>query len=110
MSKLTRHGIAHDLNISPYEYTVSYGNDNELTFIFSSELYKTKFDEKLDSYRAKVSHSLSKRFGFKIINNMLADIKLYSITETRGFLIKGKEDYSCQNTIELIGENLTQTS
>lgn len=107
MYKLTRGGVAHDLTISPYMLDVFYNND-KLTYVFSSEMYKNKFNEKIEENRLKINESLSKRFGFKIINNKLADIKLYSIIETRGFLIKGKEDFKCQNTIELIGEILTQ--
>lgn len=108
MSKLTRSGVAHDLTISPYVLTINYGEDDKLSFVFSSELYRNKFQEKIIDNRDKINESLSKRFGFMIVNNKLADIKLYTVVETRGFLIKGKEDYKCQSTIRLIGVNLTQ--
>lgn len=109
MAKLTRSGIAHDLTISPYKLVVDYEGDS-LTYVFSSELYKNKFYDKIFDNREKINESLSKRFGFKIINEKLADITLYSKTETRGFLILGKEDYKCLSTIELIGVTLIQQS
>lgn len=109
MAKLTRSGIAHNLSISPYKVVVDY-QSGELTYVFSSELYKNKFIDKLEDNREKISKSLSNRFGFTVINNMLADVKLYITTETRGFLILGKEEYTCQSIIVLAGENLIQKS
>lgn len=109
MNTLTRNGIAHNLKLSPYEHTIKYENET-LTYIFSSELYKNKFIEKIESYREKINCSLTKRFGFEIVNDLLCDIKLYSVTETRGFLIRGKEEYECLNIIRLNGEILTMKS
>lgn len=107
MSKqLTRSGIAHNLEISPYSLIVDYP-DESLEYIFSSQQYKDIFYRKFIDNRTKINESLSNRFGFKIENNKLADIKLYSTTEKRGFLIKGKEEYKWLDTIELIGVNLT---
>ena len=104
---ITRSGIVFNLEISHHRHLIEYDGE-ELEFIFSSERYKDIFLRKLDENRSKINESLSKRFGFTIINNKLADIKLYSMTEKRGFLIKGKEDYKCLDTIELIGETLIQ--
>lgn len=108
MSSLTRYGVAYDLETSPFEYTVNYTEIRYLTFKFSSQLYLDKFKEKLEDNRNKINDSLSNRFGFTIINDVLADIKLYSSIEKRGFLIKGKEDYKCLNNIILNGVNLIQ--
>lgn len=104
--KLTRSGVAYDLSISPHTVTLSYyGKD--LTYVFSSRLYLDKFMEKLDSNRESINHSLSKRFGFTSVNNVLCDIKLYSMIEKRGFLIKNdKESFECLNTIKLDGTTL----
>lgn len=110
MTKLTRSGVAHDLRISPHLYVVKYGINDVLTFIFSSEFYMNKFQSKLEENREKINGSLSQRFGFNIKLDKLADIKLYEKTETRGFLIIGKEEYTCLNTIKLDGKNLTLTS
>lgn len=104
--KLTRSGVAYDLDISPHHLEVNYSEVHGLTFVFSSELYKSIFKRKQEENRKKINESLSKRFGFDISNDRLADIKLYSMTEKRGFLIKGKEDYRCLDTIELNGVNL----
>lgn len=102
---LTRWGIAHNLEISPYSLVVDY-EDEQLEYVFSSQQYKDIFYKKFIENRTKINESLSKRFGFKIEVDKLADLKLYSMTEKRGFLIKGKEEYKCLDTIELIGVNL----
>lgn len=104
-NQLTRSGIAHNLEISPYSLIVDY-QDEQLEYIFSSQQYKEIFYRKFVDNRLKINESLSKRFGFKIENDKLADLKLYTMTEKRGFLIKGKEEYKCLDTIELIGVNL----
>ena len=106
MTKLTRSGVAHDLTISPHKFTVRYGENDELVYIFSSEFYLKKFESKINDYRIKINNSLSQRFGFNIELDKLADIKLYEKTETRGFLIIGKEEYTCLSTIKLDGKNL----
>lgn len=104
-NQTTRWGVAHNLELSPYSLIVDY-QDEQLEYIFSSEQYKSIFYKKFIDNRIKINESLSKRFGFKIEVDKLADLKLYSMTEKRGFLIKGKEEYKCLDTIELIGVNL----
>ena len=106
---LTRNGIAYKFEISPYKLIVDY-DDDQLEYVFSSQRYKDLFYERFIDNRIKISDSLSKRFGFKIENDKLADLKLYITIEKRGFLIKGKEDYKCLDTIELIGVNLITKS
>ena len=106
---LTRNGIAYNFDISPYKATVNYSKDDSITFTFSSELYKEKFLTKLDENRSIINNSLSKRFGFDIVNDKLSDIKLYSSTEKRGFLLEIKDNkYSCLSTIKLDGQNKIQ--
>ena len=103
---LTRNGIAYNLTLSPYKYDITYPNGEEITFKFSSLLYKDKFKSKLESNRSHIKESLSKRFGIDLSNDILSDIKLYSKIEKRGFLIANKEDiYTCLNTIKLDGLN-----
>ena len=87
MKKLTRNGIAYDLTISPYCQSIKYDNGDKVTFIFSSEKYRIKFDDQLNENREKIHHSLSNRFGFNIKNDLLSDLKLYTTIEKRGFLI-----------------------
>lgn len=108
MSSLTRYGVAYDLETSPFELEVHYTEIRYLIFKFSSQLYLDKFKEKIEDNRNKINDSLSNRFGFTIKNDVLADIKLYSSIEKRGFLIKGKEEYKCLNNIILNGVNLIQ--
>lgn len=104
-NQLTRSGIAYNIEVSPYSLIVDY-QDEQLEYVFSSELYKDIFYKKFIDNRIKINESLTKRFGFKIEVDKLADLRLYSMTEKRGFLIKGKEEYKCLDTIELIGVNL----
>lgn len=105
MARLTRNGIAHDLTISPYKVDVMYEHEL-LTYVFSSEFYKNKFLEKKEGNRKKINTSLSNRFGFEIEYNILADLKLYLATETRGFLIEGIEKWQNVNNIRLNGETV----
>lgn len=106
-NQLTRSGVAYNLEISPHRHIINY-EDEELEFVFSSDRYKQIFLRKLEDNRLKINESLSNRFGFTFTNNKLCDLRLYSMTEKRGFLIKGKEDFRCLDTIELTGVILTQ--
>lgn len=111
MVKLTRSNVAHDLNISPHSHKVAYSEFSEIEFVFSSELYKEKFKEKQEENRDRINQSLSNRFGFTIVNDKLADIKLYITIEKRGFLIyHNGVKIECLNSITLDGQNLTMTS
>lgn len=106
---LTRNGIAYNLRLSPYEYTMNYSNGESIRYKFSSLLYKDKFIEKIESNRESINTSLSKRFGLNISNEILCDLKLYSSIEKRGFLIETKEGYyKCLNIIVLDGQNKIQ--
>lgn len=106
---VTRSQVYHNgLDESIHRYTVQYSEDDLLTFVFSSELYMNIYKRKLEENRSKINESLSKRFGYEIENNKLADLKLYSATEKRGFYIIGKEEFKCLNNIKLDGANLIQ--
>lgn len=106
---LTRNGIAYNLKLSPYEVKVKYDKDSYVKYKFSSNLYKENFENKLLSNRDSISRSLSKRFGFIIVNEKLCDLKLYSSIEKRGFLIETKEGFiECLSTIKLDGQNKIQ--
>lgn len=108
MSKLTRSKVAYDLNVSPHQQSIVYGQGDTLTFVFSSNLYLQKFNEGRYANREKINESLSNRFGFKIENNMLCDLKLYTTIEKRGFLIyKGLVKIECLNDIILNGGMMT---
>ena len=108
MSQLTRNNIAHDLNISPHRFVQRYSNDY-VTYVFSSEFYREKFRRECREHSEKVNNSLSNRFGFSIRAELVADLKLYSAIEKRGFLIYYNEDkVECLNDITLDGLMLTQ--
>lgn len=64
--------------------------------------------EKLAGNRANINISLTNRFGFTIVNDILSDLKLYTTIEKRGFLIyKGQVKVECLNNIILDGSQLT---
>lgn len=107
MSSLTKSKIAYDLNISPHRVEVEYPSGDIVTFIFSSALYRGKFIERLEEHRREINSSLSKRFGFDIVQNKLSDLKLYITIEKRGFLLyKGPVKIECLNDIILDGNKM----
>ena len=117
-AKLTRRKIAYDLNISPYYEKITYyragkfkitevDEGNTITFVFSSELYSKKFVERLHENRIKINESLSNRFGLDFKCDLLADLRLYSSIEKRGFLILlNGVKVDCLENIILDGNNL----
>ena len=110
MASLTRSNIAYDFNISPHKLEVTY-SDEVITYVFSSELYRQKFIDKVADHRQKISESLTNRFGFTIENNKLADLKLYTTIEKRGFLLyKGQVKVECLSSITLDGNHLIMQS
>lgn len=106
--KLTRHNIAYDLTVSPHFLEVPY-EFGTVTYMFSSEFYKNKFYESFLDFREKINASISKRFGFEIKCELIADMKLYSDIEKRGFMVrKDDEVIEWQKDIILGGMNLTK--
>ena len=102
---LTRSKIAYDLNISPHKTSVVY-DDSVIEYVFSSNLYKESFLNKITEHREKIGTSLSNRFGFNIKCDKLADLKLYDTIEKRGFLINvDGEKIECLKHIILDGNN-----
>ena len=110
MAQLTRSNIAYDLSISPHRLTVHYG-EHSLEYVFSSDLYRRKFLEKQAANREQLCVSLSKRFGVEVRFPLLADYKLYTTIEKRGFLlVKNGVEVKCPDGITLDGEILTSKS
>lgn len=100
---LTRANIAYNLEESPHRLDVPYEGFT-LCFVFSSNLYKKNFYDRFLDNREKIGESLKKRFGFTIQNDVLCDLRLYTMIEKRGFLVmKDEVKYLCQNEISLIG-------
>ena len=110
MSKLTRSAVAYDFNISPHRLEVPY-DEESVIFVFSSALYRNKFYDQFLKNRETISASLTKRFGFRIENDLLSDIRLYTMIEKRGFLIfKNEVKFVCQEDIILDGQKLMMRS
>ena len=110
MAKLTRRNIAYDFTISPYKHKVYY-EDGIIEYVFSSNLYRENFKARLNENRDVINTSLSKRFGFTIVNNKIADLRLYQNIEKRGFLLyKGPVKIECLKDIILNGHKMTKTN
>lgn len=110
MAQLTRSKIAYDLSISPHRLVIDYG-ESSLVYVFSSDLYKRKFLEKQEDHREQISNSLTKRFGVTVRNSTLADLRLYTTIEKRGFLlVKNGVEVQCPERIILDGERVTLKS
>ncbi len=105
---LTRNNIAYDLNISPHRLEVEY-LDSKITYVFSSNLYKQKFFKQFIQNRKKINEAITKRYGIEVIFDRLADIRLYSTIEKRGFLIllDDGEKVKWLNNIILDGNKVT---
>lgn len=100
----SRKGIFYDLNVSEYRATI-----NNITYVFSSELHKQKFIERVKDNRENINSKLTKRYGIEIENNILADLILYKSVETRGYLvINGVGEKLCKETVKLDGVKVTK--
>lgn len=107
---LSRNNIAYDFHISPHRLEVPYEGQT-LCFVFSSQLNKTKFYDRHLENREKISESLTNRFGFRVENELLCDIKLYSSIEKRGFLIideRTGQEYLWLDNLTLDGGKVTK--
>lgn len=100
---LTRGKVCYNLKNTPYTLSMVY-EGKQVTYHFSSSLYVEKFVCKRDEHRKSITESLSKRFGFTIDSTLIADLRLYSMIEKRGFLLSVDGDYvECQKDIILNG-------
>ena len=107
MNKLTRGGVAYNLKNSPYQEQIEYADGTAIKFVFSSNTYKIKFLAKCGENRKAIDESLSKRFGFTIKNEKIADLRLYQQIEKRGFLIfYDGVSVECLDNVKLYGNNL----
>lgn len=100
---LTRANVCYNLRMTPYTVRVLYG-EQEVIYHFSSELYKIKFNARMGENRRAINHSLSNRFSFTVKSDIIADLRLYSSIEKRGYLISvDGEQIECQENITLDG-------
>lgn len=108
MSKLTRFSkIAYDFTSSPYHYIIKYDEKTIIKYIFSSNLNVERYKNKLASNRKYHNDSLSNRYKMNINLNLIADLKLYTGVEKRGFLLFLNEDMiTCLENVELVGTTI----
>ena len=106
MRDFSRSKIAYNFEISPYHFDMGYP-DFMVRYVFSSELYRKNFIARYFEHRQKISESLSNRFGFLIEADQIADLKLYTTIEKRGFLVLiDGEPVKCVNDITLSGQRM----
>lgn len=105
--ELTRSKIAYNLHHSPHREVIPYV-EGTTTYVFSSDLYRRKFLEKLKANREEISKSLTKRFGVMVRSDALADFRLYTTIEKRGFLlIQDREEVECRDRVIFDGVKMT---
>jgi hypothetical protein len=104
----TRNGIYYDLTKSTYKLKL---NDNNITFVFSSDLHRTKFEEQYKQNRTEHNLKFHARYRIDMDMKLLPDILLYKRIETRGFLLidEGGRNIWQQN-LRLIGEKVIPIS
>lgn len=84
---MTKGGIERDLPRSPYTHKL-----NNLTFYFSSKIYKEKFITALANYTHDFRLMLEKKLSVSVIGcEDIASILLYKRTEKRGFYVTYSE-------------------
>lgn len=106
--ELTRDGICYNFYKSPYEVKIDYDNGKHIIYRFSSKNNIKRFETKLKENRIKINGSLSKRFKFDIVQDIICDLKLYSLVETRGFLLISNGVFiECLENIQLNGVEVT---
>lgn len=102
----TKRGIELDLNSSAIK--LKY---NDLTFYFSSILYKEKFQEKLESYILEEQLKINLRYRLNIKMQKTLAIALYKKIEKRGFKIYSnmlKRDLNENECYLVFYENITK--
>lgn len=104
----TRRGIYLDLTKSVYKLKTP---DTQLTFIFSSDLHLTKFEEQYKAHRIEHNLKLKARYKLDIRSTVFADLVLYTKVESRGFLvINDRGQNLCHENLILDGEKATRKS
>lgn len=75
-----------ELSTTPYKVV-----EEGITYHFSTEKHKIKFEERLVTNRIIVFDKLKSRYKMCILSNILADILLYREIETYGFFLTDKK-------------------
>ena len=107
VNHLTRNGIAYNLRLSPHIEVINYQN-GEMTFVFSSDLYRRKFIEKREETKREVESIIFRRFGMRFECQEFSDVYLYKKIEKRGFLIyHNDKEATCLDDLNFNGQMRT---
>lgn len=100
----TRDNIYYDLHESIYRI-----EQGRMIFVFSSELYRTKFKEQVQQHRIQFNKKFKVRYGLAFDFKELPDVVLYCKIEKRGFLLikKGEVMDECRE-LTCAGETVTR--
>ena len=100
-SLLTKRGVCHKLEYSPYNYTYMHFG-KPVTFNFSSKLHLEKFANLRKKNFTMIYNDIYKRYKFRIDCTFLSDFNLYRKIESRGVYIKfGNEVFTSLDNIEI---------
>ena len=100
----SRNGVFYDLSKSPLRATYC-----GITFSFSSELHRQRFERLAVQRMEWMTDSMSRRIGIKTDMHQPALIQLYRQTETRGFYVEmDGESFSCLDELVFSGRLLRQ--
>lgn len=95
----SRNGVYYDLSKSPLCAT-----HLGITFAFSSELHRQRFERLAVQRMEWLTDSMSRRIGVRMEMHEPALIQLYRQTETRGFLIEiDGETFTCLDELVFSG-------
>ena len=84
MNKIkTRNNIFYDLSQSDFKFKT----DDDVTFCFSSKLYKDKFVAQHLDYRQRVSDYLTKTYSIDVSTSLLLMLFYIQKSKKEGFLI-----------------------
>lgn len=101
----SRNGIFYDLEESPLRSTFE-----GITFHFSSELHRLRFEREAVRRVEWMGDSMGRRIGIEMDMRFPALVQLYRQTETRGFYIEiDGEGYSCLGDLRFAGQLLRRS-
>lgn len=99
---MTRNGIVYDLQDSPYNV-----NTCGITFYFSSESHRSKFENMYVDNLEFMQNSMFKRFKFILDIEPVYALFFYKKIETRGFYIEYQgRGYKWLKSITLDGDQM----
>lgn len=95
----SRNGVFYDLSKSPLRATHC-----GITFAFSSELHRQRFERLAVQRMEWLTDSMSRRIGVYMDMSLPALVQLYRQTETRGFFIElDGVSFTCLDELAYVG-------